>query len=156
MKTMTHVLAALAVLTLSACSHSPTATKTVSETEAGTRTGMVRNIVINETIHPETLTVRAGDEIRWINQRQDAVTITIDQALDHTVSCRNGFRNPWGWESTTAPSWRVMKRPVSVLRESARSSIQSTHHPTTNTIYPTPTVPSPCSNSALRMTRRPE
>ncbi|CAE6727471.1 hypothetical protein [Nitrospira defluvii] len=96
MKTMTHVLAALAVLTLSACSHSPTATKTVSETEAGTRTGMVRNIVINETIHPETLTVRAGDEIRWINQRQDAVTITIDQALDHTVSCRNGFSKSMG------------------------------------------------------------
>ncbi len=96
MKIITHALAALAVLTLSACSHSPTATKTVSETEAGTRTGMVRNIVINETIHPESLTVRAGDEIRWINQRQDAVTVTVDQAMDHTVSCRNGFSKTMG------------------------------------------------------------
>lgn len=96
MKIITHALAALVVLTLSACSHSPTATKTVSETEAGTRTGMVRNIVINETIHPESLTVRAGDEIRWINQRQDAVTVTVDQAMDHTVSCRNGFSKTMG------------------------------------------------------------
>lgn len=96
MKTMMHAFAALAVLTLSACSHSPTATKTVSETEAGTKTGMVRNIVINETIHPESLTVRAGDEIRWINQRQDAVTVTIDQAADHSVSCRHGFSKAMG------------------------------------------------------------
>lgn len=96
MKIITHALAALAVLTLSACSHSPTATKTVSETEAGTRTGMVRNIVINETIHPESLTVRAGDEIRWINQRQEAVTVTIDQVADHSVSCRNGFSKAMG------------------------------------------------------------
>lgn len=96
MKMIMHTVAALTFLTLGACSHSPTATKTTSEMEAGTKTGMVRNIVINETIHPESLTVRAGDEIRWINQRQDTVTITLDQALDHSISCRNGFSKAMG------------------------------------------------------------
>ncbi|HNI67820.1 MAG TPA: hypothetical protein PKV55_07270 [Nitrospira sp.] len=107
MKTIAHVAAALALLSLSACSHSPTATHTTAETEVGTKTGMVRNIVINETIHPETLTVRAGDEIRWINQRQDPVTITIDQAHAHVASCRNGFSKSMGMgfdNSTTLAS----------------------------------------------------
>ena len=107
MKTIAHVAAALTLLSLSACSHSPTATHTTAETEVGTKTGMVRNIVINETIHPETLTVRAGDEIRWINQRQDPVTITIDQAHAHVASCRNGFSKSMGMgfdNSTTLAS----------------------------------------------------
>ena len=107
MKTIAYVAAALALLFLSACSHSPTATHTTAETEVGTKTGMVRNIVINETIHPETLTVRAGDEIRWINQRQDPVTITIDQAHAHVASCRNGFSKSMGMgfdNSTTLAS----------------------------------------------------
>ena len=129
MNTIAHVAAALALLFLSACSHSPTATRLTAETEVGTKTGMVRNIVINETIHPETLTVRAGDEIRWIDQRQDPVTITIDQAHAHVASCRNGFSSPWAWDSTTAPHWPATKRLVSALRESARSNIQYTYHP---------------------------
>ncbi|MBS0170698.1 MAG: hypothetical protein JSR62_10125 [Nitrospira sp.] len=96
MNRITHAVAALCVLGLSGCSHSPTATKTASETEAGTKTGMVKNIVINDTISPDRLTVHAGDEIRWINQRQDPVTVTIDQAVDHAVSCRNGFSKAMG------------------------------------------------------------
>ena len=79
MKTALHSLLALALVSLAACSHSPTASKTHSEMEAGTKTGMVKNIVIKETIVPDALTVRAGDEVRWINQRQDSVTVTIDE-----------------------------------------------------------------------------
>lgn len=129
MKTIAHVAAALALLFLSACSHSPTATHTTAETEVGTKTGMVRNIVINETIHPETLTVRAGDEIRWINQRQDPVTITIDQAHAHVASCRNGFSKSMGMGFDNSTTWPATKRLVSALRESARSNIQYTYHP---------------------------
>ena len=129
MKTIAHVAAALALLSLSACSHSPTATHTTAETEVGTKTGMVRNIVINETIHPETLTVRAGDEIRWINQRQDPVTITIDQAHAHVASCRNGFSKSMGMGFDNSTTWPATKRLVSALRESARSNIQYTYHP---------------------------
>jgi plastocyanin len=96
MKTITHSILALALLSLAACSSSPTATKTRSEMEAGTKTGMVKNIVIKETINPDSLTVRAGDEVRWINQRQEPVTITVDEPLDHNVSCRSGFSKAMG------------------------------------------------------------
>jgi len=107
MKTALHSLLALALVSLAACSHSPTASKTRSEMEAGTKTGMVKNIVIKETIVPDTLTVRAGDEVRWINQRQDSVTVTIDEPLEHNVSCRNGFSKAMGMgvdNSTTLSS----------------------------------------------------
>ena len=75
--------------------------------DGGTKTGMVKNIVIKETIVPDALTVRAGDEVRWINQRQDSVTVTIDEPLEHNVSCRNGFSKAMGMgvdNSTTLSS----------------------------------------------------
>lgn len=107
MKTAMHSILALALLSFAACSSSPTATKTRSEMEAGTKTGMVKNIVINERITPDALTVRAGDEVRWINQRQDPITVTIDGPLEHNVSCRNGFSKAMGMgvdNSTTLAS----------------------------------------------------
>ena len=107
MKTMMHSLLALALVSLAACSSSPTATKTRSEMDVGTKTGMVKNIVIKDTITPDALTVRAGDEVRWINQRQDSVTVTIDGPLEHNVSCRNGFSKALGMgvdNSTTLAS----------------------------------------------------
>lgn len=107
MKTVLHSLLALTLLSSVACSHSPTAPRTHSEMEAGTKTGMVKNIVIKETIVPDALTVRAGDEVRWINQRQDSVTVTVDEPLAHNVSCRNGFSKAMGMgvdNSTTLSS----------------------------------------------------
>lgn len=107
MKTLIHSLMALALVSLAACSNSPTATKTRPEMDGGTKTGMVKNIVIKETLTPDALTVRAGDEVRWINQRQDSVTVTIDGPLEHNVSCRNGFSKALGMgvdNSTTLAS----------------------------------------------------
>jgi len=75
--------------------------------DVGTKTGMVKNIVIKDTLTPDALTVRAGDEVRWINQRQDSVTVTIDGPLEHNVSCRNGFSKALGMgvdNSTTLAS----------------------------------------------------
>ncbi|HMU29848.1 MAG: hypothetical protein KF854_10850 [Nitrospira sp.] len=107
MKTLMHSLLALALVSLAACSSSPTASKTRSEMDVGTKTGMVKNIVIKDTLTPDALTVRAGDEVRWINQRQDSVTVTIDGPLEHNVSCRNGFSKALGMgvdNSTTLAS----------------------------------------------------
>lgn len=107
MKALMHSLLALALISAAACSSSPTAPKTRSEVEVGTKTGMVKNIVIKDTITPDALTVRAGDEVRWINQRQDSVTVTIDEPLEHNVSCRNGFSKAMGMgvdNSTTLSS----------------------------------------------------
>ncbi len=107
MKTLIHSLLALTLVSVAACSNSPTATKTRSEIDAGTKTGMVKNIVIKETITPDALTVHAGDEVRWINQRQESITVTIDGPLEHNVSCRNGFSKAMGMgvdNSTTLSS----------------------------------------------------
>ena len=107
MKTLIHSLLALALVSVAACSNAPTATKTRSEIDAGTKTGMVKNIVIKETITPDALTVHAGDEVRWINQRQESITVTIDGPLEHNVSCRNGFSKAMGMgvdNSTTLSS----------------------------------------------------
>lgn len=107
MKIVTHALLAFALMSLTACSHSPTAGKTRSEMDAGTKTGMVKNIVIKDTITPDALMVHAGDEVRWINQRQDSVTVTIDGPVEHNVSCRNGFSKAMGMgvdNSTTLSS----------------------------------------------------
>jgi len=107
MKTLIHSLLALTLVSVAACSNSPTATKTRSDIDGGTKTGMVKNIVIKETITPDALTVHAGDEVRWINQRQESITVTIDGPLEHNVSCRNGFSKAMGMgvdNSTTLSS----------------------------------------------------
>lgn len=107
MKTILYSMMAVAFLSLTACSSSPTASNTRSEMESGTKTGMVKNIVVKDTITPDALTVRAGDEVRWINQRQEPITITIDGPLEHNVSCRNGFSKALGMgvdNSTTLAS----------------------------------------------------
>lgn len=107
MKTMLHSMMALAMLSLVACSSSPTASKTQSEMDAGTKTGMVKNIVITDTVTPPSLTAHAGDEVRWINQRKESVIVAIEGPLDHRVSCRNGFSKALGMgfdNSTTLAS----------------------------------------------------
>lgn len=107
MKTALYLMLAFPIVSTAACSNSPTASKTHSEMEVGTKTGMVKNIVIKDTIVPDALTVRAGDEVRWINQRQDSVTVTIEEPLEHNVSCRNGFSKAMGMgvdNSTTLSS----------------------------------------------------
>ena len=107
MKIVSHSVMAFTFLSLAACSGTPTASKTHSEMEVGTKTGMVKNIVITDTVTPNALTVHAGDEVRWINQRQDSVVVSIDGPLDHRVSCRNGFSKALGMgvdNSTTLSS----------------------------------------------------
>ncbi len=98
---------ALTFLMVAACSSSPTASKTQSATDVGMKTGMVKNIVISDTVTPTTLTAHAGDEVRWINQRQESVIVAIEGPLDNRVSCRNGFSKAMGMgvdNSTTLAS----------------------------------------------------
>lgn len=96
MKTIVHSMMAIAILSLAACSSSPTASKTHSDMEVGTKTGMVKNIVITDTVTPTALTAHAGDEVRWINQRQESVVVAIEGPLDPRVSCRSGFSKAMG------------------------------------------------------------
>ena len=107
MKTVLHSLLAVTFLSVAACSSSPTASKTQSDVEVGTKTGMVKNIVITDTVTPNALTTHAGDEVRWINQRRDSVIVAIEGPIDHRVSCRSGFSKAMGMgvdNSTTLAS----------------------------------------------------
>jgi plastocyanin len=91
---------------LVACSGSPTATSVKPASEVGVRTGAVRNIAVTDTITPDTLTVRAGDEVRWINQRDRPVKISFQEPLEHSISCQRGFMKNMGAENaaTIAPN----------------------------------------------------
>lgn len=55
------------------------------------RTGMVHDVKFEERMTPANLRVQPGDEVRWINQRNSAVTVEfLGDALDE-VTCREGF-----------------------------------------------------------------
>jgi plastocyanin len=84
---------------LTACSGSPSATTVKPESEVGVRTGSVRNIAVSDTITPDSLTVRAGDEVRWINQRKRPVTVKFQEPLEHAISCQRGFMKNMGVEN---------------------------------------------------------
>lgn len=86
-----------ALLLMAACaSDSPSAKTTAVEPQAGTRTGAVKNIVIKDAVMPASLTVNAGDEVRWINQRRQPATITFLDPIEHSISCRKGFAKAMG------------------------------------------------------------
>jgi plastocyanin len=92
-----------AALIMTACaSRSPSAKTTVAETQAGTRTGAVKNIMIKETVMPESLTVNAGDEVRWLNQRREPVTITFLDPIENSISCKKGFTKTMGMGTDNA------------------------------------------------------
>lgn len=84
--TSRHIMAGMGLLILTGC-----------QSLAGegmptlTRTGQVKDVVIQEDLSPRTLTVNPGDEIRWTNQRQGAArVIFVDPVMD-TLSCERNF-----------------------------------------------------------------
>jgi plastocyanin len=90
-------LVATTLLVMTACaSQSPSTKTTAAETQAGMRTGAVKNIMIKDTVMPESLTVNAGDEVRWLNQRRHPVTITFLDPIEHSISCKKGFAKTMG------------------------------------------------------------
>ena len=134
MKTMLHSMMALAMLSLVACSSSPTASKTQSEMDAGTKTGMVKNIVITDTVTPPSLTAHAGDEVRWINQRKESVIVgTARSKARSIIGCPAGTdsRKPWAWASITPPHWRATKQPGFASLASAPLTTQCGPYPMT-------------------------
>lgn len=89
-----HTMAAFGMVALMAtvgCSDHPSVKTLSKDTNAGVRTGMVQNIAITDQVNPDAMTVRAGDEVRWLNQRQYPVTVRFREPLDGKVSCQGGF-----------------------------------------------------------------
>jgi plastocyanin len=57
-----------------------------------TRTGVIHDIKIVETsLEPVEITVRPGDEVRWINYRTKPVRIVFLDRLDEVLMCTRGF-----------------------------------------------------------------
>ena len=56
-----------------------------------TRTGKVRNVVIGSALSPTEVSVRPGDEVRWINQRTGEVRVEFINRIGHQISCNDGF-----------------------------------------------------------------
>ncbi|MGZ8375534.1 MAG: hypothetical protein ACXWWF_11500 [Nitrospira sp.] len=62
-----------------------------------TRTGQVKDILIQDTLSPETLTAMPGDEIRWINRRQgNASVVLLSPVEPGQLSCERGFGGMMG------------------------------------------------------------
>jgi plastocyanin len=89
---LTVPLLILGLIGLSACTSTPPTT----------RSGEVHDVKIEEGIEPTTLTVKIGDEVRWVNHRSDDIRIDfLGDALDD-VSCQRGFSNWVGMKKESA------------------------------------------------------
>jgi plastocyanin len=62
-----------------------------SDTSRVTRTGTVKDIIIEDEITPDHITVRAGDQVRWINQRMGDVRVAFDRRSADSSSATKVF-----------------------------------------------------------------
>ena len=84
------VIIASALLIATGCQTSPLTSEN-RELAKFTRTGAIHDIRIGETITPTELTVRPGDEVRWVNGRSASGQIVFTDSLRDRVSCQNRF-----------------------------------------------------------------
>ena len=65
------------------------------------RTGVIHDIKIMEsTLEPAEITVRPGDEIRWVNYRTKPVRVIFLDRLDEALMCDRAFSGA-GMNDTT-------------------------------------------------------
>jgi hypothetical protein len=57
-----------------------------------TRTGEVKDVVIQDTILPTSVMAKPGDEIRWINKRQADVQVIVISPVREQLTCQRNFR----------------------------------------------------------------
>ena len=62
-----------------------------------TRTGEVKDVIISERVEPTSLTVNAGDEIRWINKRRATVQVIFLKPMTENLACQRNFGGPLGF-----------------------------------------------------------
>jgi hypothetical protein len=88
MKRSSSVIIALA-LSLSACQSMGLGGR--DGTPTITRTGEVKDIIIQDNVSPELVTANPGDEIRWINKRQGDARVIFLLPVEGQLSCQRGF-----------------------------------------------------------------
>ena len=58
-------------------------------------TGAVSEVTIGEeSLTPKAVTVKPGEEVRWVNTTRGVVDISFLQSLNDFVSCNKGFEPP--------------------------------------------------------------
>lgn len=55
------------------------------------RTQAVRDIKVDLELTPGDLTVRPGDEVRWVNGRTESILVQIPRLSTEDLSCQTGF-----------------------------------------------------------------
>ncbi len=61
-------------------------------------TGNMFEVKVGETLTPKEITVKQGDEVRWVNTTSGPVDISFVESLDGLVSCQKGFVSVgWGY-----------------------------------------------------------
>jgi plastocyanin len=60
------------------------------------RTGIIHEVRIEDTLSNPNLTVQVGDEIRWVNFRTEAVSIEFTPETVQSFSCNRGFSDIFG------------------------------------------------------------
>ena len=70
-------------------------------TPATSRTAVIKDIIIADTLSPDKVLVHPGDEIRWVNLRKDNVQLDIPKLPDKDLACQRGFS---GWLGGTKES----------------------------------------------------
>jgi plastocyanin len=54
-------------------------------------TGGVYEIKIDNSMPPQSVTARRGDEVRWVNRSTAAVDVSVVQTREDLISCQKGF-----------------------------------------------------------------
>jgi plastocyanin len=56
-----------------------------------TKSGEIFEVEIGESVMPKIITVKAQDEVRWVNRRSSAVRISLAKPSGPNISCLKGF-----------------------------------------------------------------
>lgn len=56
-----------------------------------TRTGTIHEVRFTQQMSPTELWVRPGDEVRWVNQRSEPVSVQFLESALADVTCQSGF-----------------------------------------------------------------
>ena len=81
-----------ALIILTGCQHSLVR----DSMPAVTRTGEVKDVVIQDTVSPTSVMAKPGDEIRWINKRQADVEVIVISPVREQITCQRNFRGMMG------------------------------------------------------------
>jgi len=87
----TALIALTSLLAAAGCSTSSALNSGDRELPKFTRTGAIHDIRIGESIAPEEINVKPGDEVRWVNTRNVSGRIVFTEKLRDRVSCQKSF-----------------------------------------------------------------